>query len=179
MVFKRRRNSIRLPNYDYSSPGSYYFTSCSAHRLCLFGEVRNRCMIRNDYGNIIQSTWENLPDHYGYVLLDEFIVMPNHIHGILHLRQPFPEELSDGSVHRSDLHTILGFLKSVSAKRINTSRNVKGISVWQAKSRDHIIRNEFDLIQIRDYIRSNPMNREKDEHNPAGSIRSSRRMKTR
>jgi len=79
----RRRKQIRLREYDYSQPGAYFITVCVKDRNEMFGEIVDGEMIRNDCGNIVQSCWEELPAHFENIQLDEFMVMPNHIHGII------------------------------------------------------------------------------------------------
>ncbi|MEM2174632.1 MAG: transposase, partial [Candidatus Micrarchaeia archaeon] len=80
---KYHRRSIRLKGYDYSQPGAYFITICTKDRKCLFGNVIDGKMILNDAGHIAQKCWLEIPDHYPNVILDEFIIMPNHIHGII------------------------------------------------------------------------------------------------
>jgi len=77
------RRSIRLKGYDYSSPGAYFVTLCTQNRKCLFGQVVNKEMQLNDMGRIAKKCWNEIPSHFSHVRLDEFTVMPNHIHGIL------------------------------------------------------------------------------------------------
>ncbi|MTI85539.1 MAG: hypothetical protein FH756_16995 [Firmicutes bacterium] len=77
------RRSIRLPGYEYSRPGSYFITVCTQDRKCLFGRITNDNMILNKYGKIANDIWFEIPVHFPHVQLDEFIVMPNHIHGII------------------------------------------------------------------------------------------------
>ena len=77
------RRSIRLKGYDYSQEGVYYVTLCTQGRECLFGEVSGEEMWLNDAGRVIRSTWEELPQRFQSVDLDLFVVMPNHLHGIL------------------------------------------------------------------------------------------------
>ena len=77
------RRSIRLKGYDYSRPGAYFITICTQNRLCLFGQVVDGNMMLNDAGQMIQNTWDEIPRHYHGVDVDAFIVMPNHIHGVV------------------------------------------------------------------------------------------------
>jgi REP element-mobilizing transposase RayT len=77
------RRSIRLKDYDYRQNGAYFVTICSHARLCLFGAVVNGEMAVNDWGSIIQACWDEIPAHYPMVELDVFVVMPNHVHGIV------------------------------------------------------------------------------------------------
>lgn len=85
---KHHRRSIRLKGYDYSSPGAYFITICTHHRQCLFGEIVDGEMRLNPFGQLVRSHWLKLPHHHAHVELDAWIVMPNHIHGILILNDP-------------------------------------------------------------------------------------------
>ena len=80
---KHQRRSIRLPGYDYAQTGAYFVTMVTKERLYLFGEVLEGEMRLNEYGRVIQMVWNELPDHYSSVECDEFILMPNHVHGII------------------------------------------------------------------------------------------------
>jgi len=77
------RRSIRLKGYDYSQPGSYFVTVCTHARECLLGEIFDGEMTPNEAGRIVRTVWEELPDHYACVVLDGFVIMPNHVHGIV------------------------------------------------------------------------------------------------
>lgn len=80
---KHHRRSIRLKEYDYSRPGAYFVTVCTHNREYLFGNVVNDEMLLSEYGKIVENVWYNLTNHYQNIKLDKFIVMPNHIHGII------------------------------------------------------------------------------------------------
>jgi REP element-mobilizing transposase RayT len=80
---KHHRRSVRLKGYDYAQPGAYFVTICAQHRECLFGEIRDGEMVLNDAGRMAQAEWERLPQRFRLVTLDVYVVMPNHIHGIL------------------------------------------------------------------------------------------------
>lgn len=81
--YKYNRNSPRLQSWDYSKVGAYFVTLCVKDRECLFGEIRNGNMILNEFGKIVHMFWYSLPEKYTNIDLDEFQVMPNHIHGII------------------------------------------------------------------------------------------------
>jgi REP element-mobilizing transposase RayT len=112
---KHHRKSTRLNGYDYSSAGAYFVTICVKNRECLLGEIQNGKMILNDFGNIIDYHWKNIPSHFQNVDLDQFIVMPNHLHGILWL------------VDDDDMATYLAGAKhsgqSISSKHDDVARN--------------------------------------------------------
>ncbi|HUT15100.1 MAG TPA: transposase [Anaerolineae bacterium] len=82
---KRHRRSIRMRGYDYTEPGAYFVTICTQNRECLFGDVVDSEMVLNDAGRLVQSVWDAIPDHYPGVDVDTFVIMPNHIHGIIEL----------------------------------------------------------------------------------------------
>jgi len=79
------RQSIRLPDYDYSQCGTYYVTVCTQNRMCLFGNVVDGEMVLYDYGIIAHECWGQIPQHFNDARLHEFVVMPNHIHGIIEI----------------------------------------------------------------------------------------------
>jgi len=83
MFQKYRRHSIRLKDYDYSKPGAYFITICTKDRKCLFGEIKDNQMFLNEFGEIAKDVWLEIPNHFPNVELDEFVIMPNHIHGII------------------------------------------------------------------------------------------------
>ena len=80
---KKNRRSIRLQEYDYSQAGAYFITICTHHRVCWFGDIQNEVILLNDTGRMITGWWEWLATQYDYIELDEYVVMPNHIHGIM------------------------------------------------------------------------------------------------
>lgn len=79
----KTRKSMRLKGYDYSKPEYYFITVCTQNKKCLFGDIRNRQMVLNDAGRMIEKVWNELPEHYHHVELDAFVIMPNHFHGII------------------------------------------------------------------------------------------------
>lgn len=166
------RKSLRLPNYDYTQPGSYFVTMVTKHRLCLFGDVLNGEMRPNSYGQIVMQCWNDLGNHYPHVSQDEFVVMPNHIHGILILNdvgaglKPTPTR-PNILQKRHGLPEIVRGFKTFSARRINHLRNIPGVPVWQRNYYEHVIRNERELDGIREYIVNNPTQWELDSENPA------------
>jgi hypothetical protein len=78
-----RRKPRRFPGYDYGYPGAYFVTICTQNRKCLFGRIADGAMQLNDLGSVVDACWRSLPQHYSHVDLDSFVVMPNHIHGII------------------------------------------------------------------------------------------------
>lgn len=129
-----RRRSIRLPGYDYSKAGAYYVTICA----------RKGCdLVRDTLGDLVKSCWFAIPRHFPHVTLDAFVLMPDHLHGILVFDDPV------GAGYIPPLHVVVGTFKAAVSRRL-------GFSIWQRNYYEHIVRNEDDLNRIRHYIDDNP-----------------------
>ncbi len=167
---KHNRRSIRLPEYDYSKCGAYFITICTQNRECIFGEIKNNEIKLNDAGKIVNQCWNDLSDHYKHIELDAFIIMSNHIHGIIVITnvgaglKPAPTKTK-----QHGLSEIVRAFKTFSARRINQIHYIHGLPVWQRNYYEHIIRNEQSLNHIREYIHNNPLKWELDEYNPSHS----------
>jgi putative transposase len=142
-----RRHSLRLKEYDYSQAGAYFITVCTHRRLLLFGDVIEANVRLNDVGAIVNESWANLPHHYRGIELDEFIVMPNHVHGII--------ILTDDPERRHAIPEIVRGFKTFSARKANQYRRVR-TALWQRGYYEHVIRDERGLNRIRAYITNNP-----------------------
>jgi putative transposase len=155
---QHRRKAIRLPGYDYSQAGEYFVTMCVKDREHLFGRVDADRMVLNEFGEIVDWCWKDLPNHYPCVQTDAFVIMPNHVHGIIVITNPDPvrEGLEPSPTKRYPLSEIVRSFKTFSAKRINELRGTTGLPVWQRNYFEHIIRDERSLKRIRNYIVSNP-----------------------
>jgi REP element-mobilizing transposase RayT len=128
-------------------------------------------------GEIVQASWYELPDHYASLELAAFVVMPNHVHGVVFLHGPVgaglrpaptPHERRTqvcGEGRRVSLSEILRAFRSFSARQINIERHTPGAPVWQRGFYEHVIRNEADLHRIRRYIEENPLRWAEDEEN--------------
>ncbi len=166
---KHRRRSIRLPGYDYGQAGAYFVTICTQHRTCLFGDVLDRAMRLNALGHTVQAVWDALPIHYPHVYLDAFVVMPNHVHGIIALLDESAvgaDFKSAPTETRHSLPEIVRAFKTFSARRINERSNTVGQPVWQRNYYEHVIRDEPSLSRIRQYIAENPARWPVDRENP-------------
>ena len=169
---KHHRHSIRLKDYDYSRAGAYFVTICTKDRECLFGDICDNNLHYNDHGQIAYEFWSKIPEHFSNAELDGFIVMPNHIHGIVVIGDDgrglachAPTNRKFAKPISNSLSTIIGSFKSAVTKQINQIRGTPGISVWQRNYYEHIIRNEDDLNKIRQYIADNPLEWDTDENN--------------
>jgi len=159
---KHHRRSTRLKGYDYTQPGAYFITICTWQHACIFGDVHDGTMYLNPFGRVASQVWQGLSKYYPYVILDEFCVMPNHVHAIIILTDGHPCHLQK----RHELSEIVRAFKSYSTRRINSIRKTSGAPVWQRNYYEHIIRNVEALHKIIQYIRSNPSNWDHDQENP-------------
>jgi len=203
---KYRIETTRLKNWDYSSNGYYYITICTKNREHIFAKiavetglkpvsttkpVSKMIMTLNEYGKIVEKCWYDLSEHYANLKLDEFVIMPNHIHGIMIIdNNDIPTSagiVETGLFVETGLkpvstrttstptktpnkkqHGLFEFvraLKTFSSRRINELRNSPGTPVWQSRFHDRIVRNENELNSIREYIKNNPINWETDDLN--------------
>ncbi len=166
------RRSSRLPGYDYSQAGMYFVTICTNQKECLFGEIIDGEMRLNECGEIVGKRWNEIPLHYPNVKLDECVIMPNHVHGIIALENSrlvgaqHAAPLQNINVAPGSLGAIVRSFKSAVTKRINEIGSMTGITIWQRNYHEHIIRDEKSLNQIREYIVNNPAQWEMDNENP-------------
>ncbi len=138
------RRSIRLQGFDYRQSGAYFVTICAYQKSCLFGQIRDGKMFVNDLGMTIRVCWQWISEVRHNVQLDTFVVMPNHLHGIIFL---FDEEPVDVATQTSTRD-------KASAGKLLARPPVQPI--WQRNYYEHIIRNERSLNDIRKYIIENP-----------------------
>ncbi len=167
---KYHRRSIRLRDYDYSRSGAYFVTVCTKGQELLFGNVSDGDVELNEFGRIAAEEWLQSARIRDEIELDAWIVMPNHVHGIViitdeHSRGDRPVAPS-GPRSRS-LGAMMAGFKSAATKRINSIRCAPGASVWQRNYYEHVIRNQSVLYRIRQYIAENPAGWPEDPENPA------------
>ena len=175
------RRSIRLRGYDYSQPGAYFLTICTQDRKCLFGDIVNGQMRLNHAGEIVAEEWRRTAAIRKEIQLDQWVVMPNHFHGILTITGPIVGAIHVRAIHESPLRQpqsprhmtmaqrrnmtlskLIGRFKMLSSKRINQSRNTPGARLWQRNYWEHIVRDEPELQRLREYIQNNPIRWEMD-----------------
>jgi len=176
------RRSIRLPDFDYSQSGAYFVTICTQKRECFLGESAEGKVDLSPYGDIAAKYWRQITERYLTVELGEFVVMPNHVHGIVSIQSDSSGTDGVGAIHelplqqqprqkarrRMLLPKIIGWFKMNSAKQINELRGTPGKTVWQRNYYEHVIRNEESLNRIREYIAYNSTRWVFDGENPAG-----------
>jgi len=172
------RRSIRLKEYDYTTAGYYCITICTYDHQCLFGEIKNGKFLSNRMGQIVQTEWKKTPAIRPNILLDEFVIMPNHLHGIIiidnavgaHRNVPLPPKSPTieqfGKSTPNSIPTIVKLFKSTVTKQINILRKTPTQPVWQRDYFEHIIRNDKELFNIRQYIINNPLKWELDNEHP-------------
>jgi len=172
--YAQGRRSIRLKGYDYSLAGAYFVTIVAWRREMLFGDVvdgktpQGGAVVLNEFGQIVREEWEQTAVVRPNVELGEYVIMPNHVHGML----IFVDD-GVGATRRvapvlqpNSLGAVLGQFKSIVTKRINRLQNVAGRPVWQRNYYEHIIRDEREWENIHRYIESNPSMWAEDEENP-------------
>ena len=166
----RSRKSIRLKNYDYSQPGAYFITICTHNREMLFGKIVDGEMVLNAFGEIVAHEWVTTQTMRENIIIDAWVVMPNHIHGIIIIRRgtrrraPTTEQF--GQPTHNSIPTIIRGFKSTVTKQINGLRHTPGAKIWQRNYYEHVIRNDDDLAEIREYIANNPLQWHLDRENP-------------
>ena len=173
-----QRKQIRLRFVDYAVSNSYYVTICSFQKKCIFSQIEKDKVILSPLGNIIREEWEKTGEVREGILIEDYVIMPNHIHGILtFLDGKNPNEISSilqplrsfGGSEQNSLSVIIGQIKSIVTKRAQKELGIE--QVWQRGFYDHIIRNEKDMIRIKDYIWTNPINWYFDHENPEAESR--------
>ena len=174
-----RRRSIRLKGYDYSKAGAYFVTICTRNRQCLFGDIADGKMVLNDVGQMVCKAWEWLATQYDYVELYEWVIMPNHMHGIIVIADGRGGSRTAPTGNRKPVGRLVGAFKTVSTKRINRLHGTPGAKLWQRNYYERIIRNDAELNRIREYIAGNPRRWDMDRENPERVCQSSEWMNVR
>lgn len=148
----QRRNSLRYPDYDYAQPGGIFVTICTHKRQQLFGSVRDDQMILSPAGTMLNKRWLQIPERFNGILLDEYAIMPDHLHGILWIGTQI-----DGA--NPSCSEVVRWVK-ISVQRDYSDAVKRGLpryeeNLWQCSFYDRIIRNDRELASIRKYISGN------------------------
>ena len=172
------RQSTRIPGYDYSQPGYYSVTICTLNRKKLFGEIIDSEMHLNRIGEVVHSIWKTLPERFSNVELDQSIIMPNHLHGIIILNEPQPlpyESVAASTIPERfkphiyaqraarcppTLGQVVRTFKGAVTHRLHEAGRLN--FAWQPRYFPVIIRGETHLLNARRYIINNPANWAKD-----------------
>jgi REP element-mobilizing transposase RayT len=171
---------MRLAGYDYAQAGAYFVTACTQGRVCLFGEVVDGEMRTNEAGAMVKRVWEELPKFYAGVALDVFVVMPNHVHGIIVLVGAAPRACPCGGLGTGQPQGVAPTITLPDVvhrfKTLTTRRYVEGVKrgwwpvferrLWQRGYYEHVIRDEASLDAIRRYVVDNPSRWAYDRENP-------------
>ena len=183
---KYNRRSMRMKGYDYSLPGAYFVTLLASGRKHLFWKVNLDQVELNEIGKIVEYCWLKIPNYFDNIKLDEYVIMPDHLHGIIFIEAALgkgevfagnaPNEVETQSANTSPLRprgtkkgslgAIIQNFKLVSTRFVNKRFYEAGNKIWQRNYYDRIIRNEREFNAIRQYIRDNPLNWEQDVENP-------------
>jgi REP element-mobilizing transposase RayT len=184
---KYRVESTRLKEWDYTNPWWYYVTICTKEHQEYFGKIENEKMILNELGKFVDDEWLKTAQIRKKVELDDYVIMPNHLHGIIILNETDRRDdpvgrlensiviskknsetmqriVSTETLKANSLGSIIGQFKSAVTKRAKE----KGINnfAWQPRFYDRIIRNEKELYNIRKYIQQNPLKWDLEKHTP-------------
>jgi REP element-mobilizing transposase RayT len=182
-----RRRSLRLQGYDYTRAGAYFVTICAQDKACLFGNVVDECVCLSDAGHMLARLWNDIPARFADVEIDAFVVMPNHVHGIVVLQDAANRAATTGATTRvaptegnvvgatlvvaPALGDVVAAFKSVTT--VHYIRGAKTMGwpafrrrLWQRNYYEHVVRDEKALDRIRRYIDENPARWAFDDENP-------------
>lgn len=166
-MIEKNRKQNRLKGFDYSSSGYYFITICTNNRQKYFGDIIDNKMVLNKIGTIINCIFNTIPNHHN-VELDIYQIMPNHMHFILiipYCRGIARNAPTFGNVTSGSIPCVIRSFKSETTKQIRKLTKNPKFDVWQRSFYDTIIRNEYSLYFIRQYIKDNPANWENDRNN--------------
>ena len=156
------RKNLRLRHYDYSQSGAYFITICTEERHPYFKNFP-------DLYQVIQTQWNGLEKRLPEIKLDKFVIMPNHVHGIIFLVEStheLPPQLPLQRRQNMLLSKAIGYFKMNSARQINQILKRSEKPFWQRSYYERVVRNENELKRIREYIQNNPLKWELDRENP-------------
>ena len=178
---RHHRRSIRLRGYDYAQAGAYFVTICVNERRCLFGRVEDGEMHLSPIGQIVETEWLRTGDLRANVDLDAFVVMPNHLHGIVLIidgavgdagtARGAPTTESFGRPVAGSLATTVRAFKAAVTQRANQRRGASGTPLWQRNCYEHVVRNDRELERFRAYVAANPSRWSDDALHPANPSR--------
>lgn len=166
-----------MSDYDYSQPGMYFVTLLTYQRQKMFCEIHDGKVSWSRFGSVAKDAWLDLSVYYSNLVLDEFCIMPDHLHAIIRLMEVCKGGSTDNSqrvmrtaeTRPDDLKSLTEIIreyKSFTARKINAMRGTTGTPIWHRSYHDHIIRDEVELNQIRQYIIENPLKWELEKENP-------------
>ncbi|RYG64716.1 transposase [bacterium] len=168
-VMWSERRSVRIQEYDYRQNGAYAITICVRERRCAFARITAGVVHLHPFGQLALERWLAIPAHHPNVKLDEFVIMPNHMHGILWIENEAPPNIEQevelrqfGKPLSGSVSTVIGSYKGSVSREIGKIRGIR-TKAWQRGFHDHIIRSDADLLHQRQYIQQNPAKWADDE----------------
>lgn len=181
---ERHRRSLRLKGYDYSQAGVYFVTICAYDRKCLFGEIESGLMRLNECGETVAAEWMKSAEVRSEIECGEFVVMPNHFHGIVCIVGAYGNTPISRDEHKMayshnkgvspyaptspsrNVGAMVRGFKGAASRRINEIRNTPGAPVWQRNYFEHVIRDDADYNRIAEYVADNPQRWMEDSLHP-------------
>jgi putative transposase len=169
------RRSIRLTGRDYSWPGTYFVTICTAERKRILGRIEDGTMPENVLGRLVRTHWMAIPREFASVELDAFTVMPNHVHGLIHLHRRVTvnePQYKPAQFAKPDTASITWIVRAFKARVTREARQVlrrPELTVWQRNYFERIVRTGQEYKEVYRYIFENPKNWDQDEENPQAS----------
>ncbi len=190
---RQRRNSLRLQGYDYAQPGGYFVTICTYGRRCVLGRIVDGRMLLSEVGRVVEEVWARIPEHFENTRADMFQVMPNHLHGIVDIKEvgrthmvtragkvngatvwarhvvPIQEPTKEefGKPRSGTLSTIIGSFKAAVTRELRRQGKCMERSFWHRSFHDHVLRDDVDRFFVERYIELNPILWDLDADNAA------------
>jgi len=162
---KYRIQTTRHPWWDYGSNGFYFITICTADRRHYFGEIQNHEMHCSDIGIMARKYWDEIPEHFPFVVLHNHIVMPNHVHGVIQIAKPCakPHHRHAKNQFGPQSKNLASIIRGYKIGVTMNARLINPRYKWQARYHDHVIRNEKAFDTIQNYITNNPASWKEDK----------------
>ncbi len=165
-------HSIRFPGYDYSSEGLYFITICTHEKRCILGQIVNARAELNSIGCAVRDSWVSIPQHFAGTRLHEFVIMPNHLHGIVEIcaklgrsgAAPLPRN-AVARVHAGSISAIVRSFKALVTRHARQQLGWMG-DVWQRNYFERVLRDGQEFFDASRYIVENPLKWEWDRENP-------------
>jgi putative transposase len=171
-ILQPGHKSLRLPYRDYSAPGIYYVTICAENNRCIFGQIENACVQRTRLGEVVRECWAAIPAHYPNAKLHDFVVMPNHLHGLIELAKTgrlkteiHRREFNPSGVPPGSLSVIIRSFKAVVTRRAHDEIRLQG-EIWHRNYFERVVRDGQEFSNATRYIAENPMKWGRDGRNP-------------
>lgn len=166
---EKHRHSIRLWEYNYGQQGSYFITVCTKDRKCILSTIRDKNVLLTRIGIIVEEEILRTPEIRKGVLIDAYVIMPNHIHLLITIVKPESLETQSGHFYRQSfsIPSIVAALKAAVTRRAVEEHLVAPSSLWQRNYYEHVVRNDDDFERIGHYIQLNPETWEDDPEHPS------------